>query len=154
MKVTDGTDAALSPYHVDRSKLFVMERFGGRLVVGSNIALDAEYALPVEGVILQWLSASNRTWASSDSEMPWANIDNLQDFLFNHEPPELPVELSPTQAAQLAEVVDYLRLRIRGLLNAVKLLLVWLPVILHKLFLNQHQSYLFAPQEKHPKPLY
>jgi len=29
----DGTDAALTPYHVDRSKLFVRERFGGKTLV-------------------------------------------------------------------------------------------------------------------------
>jgi hypothetical protein len=28
-----GTDAALAPYHVDRSKLFVRERFGGKLLL-------------------------------------------------------------------------------------------------------------------------
>ncbi len=29
---TNGTDASLTPYHVDRSKLFVRERFGGQLL--------------------------------------------------------------------------------------------------------------------------
>lgn len=43
VKVTNGgTDAALTHYHVDRSKLFIMERFGGKLVI-SDIGLDAEY---------------------------------------------------------------------------------------------------------------
>lgn len=28
-----GTDAALTPYHVDRSKLFIYERFGGKLLI-------------------------------------------------------------------------------------------------------------------------
>ncbi len=35
----DGTDAALTPYHVDRSKLFVLERFGGKKLTDD---LDAE----------------------------------------------------------------------------------------------------------------
>lgn len=34
-----GTDAALAPYHVDRSKLFVYERFGGQLL---NNYVDAD----------------------------------------------------------------------------------------------------------------
>lgn len=34
------TDMALAPFHVDRSKLFVRERFGGELLM--NIKLDAE----------------------------------------------------------------------------------------------------------------
>jgi hypothetical protein len=44
----------------------------------------------------------------------------LQDFLFNHEPPELPDDLTATQAAQLAELIDYMRLRLRGLVATVK----------------------------------
>jgi hypothetical protein len=36
----DGTDIALTPYHVDRGKLFVRERFGGKLLM--NIDIDAE----------------------------------------------------------------------------------------------------------------
>jgi len=37
-----GTDVALTPYHVDRSKLFVRERFGGKLLVGIDVDLDVE----------------------------------------------------------------------------------------------------------------
>ena len=35
-------------------------------------------------------------------------------------PPELPDELSPGQAAQLAEVLQYFNLRVRGLIQSVK----------------------------------
>ena len=38
-----GTDAALTPYHVDRSKLFVRERFGGNLLVDVNAEVIASY---------------------------------------------------------------------------------------------------------------
>jgi hypothetical protein len=37
-----GTDAALGPYHVDRSKLFVRERFGKRLLWDMESVIDAE----------------------------------------------------------------------------------------------------------------
>ena len=37
-----GTDVALTPYHVDRSKLFVKERFGQSLVQNMTTPLDAE----------------------------------------------------------------------------------------------------------------
>ncbi len=37
-----GTDAVLSPYHVDRSKLFVRERFGKGLLMGMVAKIDAE----------------------------------------------------------------------------------------------------------------
>jgi hypothetical protein len=36
------TDAALAPYHVDRSKLFVRERFGKQLLMGMAEKIDAE----------------------------------------------------------------------------------------------------------------
>ncbi len=37
-----GTDVALTPYHVDRSKRFVQERFGGNLIGRSEQILDAD----------------------------------------------------------------------------------------------------------------
>lgn len=38
-----GTDVALTHYHVDRSKLFVQERFGGKLLVKVDAELIASY---------------------------------------------------------------------------------------------------------------
>ncbi|MBK8780219.1 MAG: metal-dependent phosphohydrolase [Anaerolineales bacterium] len=38
----DGTDVALTPYHVNRSKMFVRERFGTGLLEGMTKHLDAE----------------------------------------------------------------------------------------------------------------
>ena len=38
-----GTDAALTPYHVDRSKLFVRERFGGKTLVDLDSEQVASY---------------------------------------------------------------------------------------------------------------
>lgn len=49
------------------------------------------------------------------------NVDadsDLQAKLFSLDPPELPSRLSPGQAAQLAEVFEYLHLRIRQMLRA------------------------------------
>ena len=37
-----GTDVALTPYHVDRSKLFVRERFGTSLQTEMPTEIDAE----------------------------------------------------------------------------------------------------------------
>ena len=39
----NGTDAALTPYHIDRSKLFVRERFGGNLLIKVNAEVIASY---------------------------------------------------------------------------------------------------------------
>jgi hypothetical protein len=38
-----GTDAALTPYHIDRSKLFIRERFGGTLLVDVDAEMIASY---------------------------------------------------------------------------------------------------------------
>ncbi len=38
-----GTDAALTPYHVDRSKLFILERFGGKLLMSADANEIASY---------------------------------------------------------------------------------------------------------------
>jgi hypothetical protein len=38
-----GTDAALTPYHIDRSKLFVRERFGSQMLTQVNADRIAEY---------------------------------------------------------------------------------------------------------------
>lgn len=38
-----GTDVALTPYHVDRSKLFIRERFGGTLFIDINAEVVASY---------------------------------------------------------------------------------------------------------------
>ena len=39
----DGTDVALTPYHVDRSKLFVRERFGGNVLVDLDAKLIGDF---------------------------------------------------------------------------------------------------------------
>lgn len=45
-----------------------------------------------------------------------ADADDLQARLFDLEPPELPARLSPGQAAQLSEVLEYLHIRLRELI--------------------------------------
>jgi len=47
--------------------------------------------------------------------------DDLQNTLYVLEPPELPQRLSPAQAAQLSELIEYLHIRIRELLASVKM---------------------------------
>ena len=55
-----------------------------------------------------------------DAEAPWKHNEDLQEALFSLEPPELPERLSPGQAAQLAELIEYLHIRLRHLLSSVK----------------------------------
>ena len=60
--------------------------------------------------------------SSSDSvsfDLNWQDEEDLQATIHVIEPPELPSRLSPAQAAQLSEIVEYLHVRIRYLLLSV-----------------------------------
>jgi pSer/pThr/pTyr-binding forkhead associated (FHA) protein len=57
--------------------------------------------------------------SSLDFELNWGDDSDLQATLHSLEPPELPDRLSPGQAAQLSELLEYLHIRIRRLLNSV-----------------------------------
>jgi pSer/pThr/pTyr-binding forkhead associated (FHA) protein len=56
----------------------------------------------------------------SDSDLDWENNPDLQSALQQIRAPELPDRLSPAQAAQFAEIVDYIHLRLRRLLATVE----------------------------------
>ncbi len=53
-------------------------------------------------------------------ELNWSQREELQSTMHLLEPPQLPERLSPGQAAQLSELLEYLHLRIRRLLQTVK----------------------------------
>ncbi len=59
--------------------------------------------------------------SSLDFELNWSDDPDVQSTLHTLLPPELPDRLSPGQAAQLAEILEYLHVRIRDLLNSVKI---------------------------------
>ena len=58
--------------------------------------------------------------ASLDFEINWSDNSDARATLHALLPPELPERLSPGQAAQLSELLEYLHIRIRGLLSGVK----------------------------------
>jgi pSer/pThr/pTyr-binding forkhead associated (FHA) protein len=59
--------------------------------------------------------------SSLDFELSWGASENLQSTLHIPAPPELPAGLSPGQAAQLSEILEFLHLRTRSLIRSVKL---------------------------------
>jgi pSer/pThr/pTyr-binding forkhead associated (FHA) protein len=59
--------------------------------------------------------------ASLDFELNFSDEPNAQKILHTLIPPDLPVSLSPGQAAQLAELLQYIHIRLRGLIQSVKL---------------------------------
>lgn len=56
-----------------------------------------------------------------DSELQWGDVPDARATLHTLLPPELPDGLSPGQAAQLSEMLQYFHLRIRGLTQSVKI---------------------------------
>lgn len=69
-------------------------------------------------------TASSPHVAESDSsvrfDLNWQDEEELQATIHVVEPPELPTGMSPAQAAQLSEMIEYLHQRIRHLLASVK----------------------------------
>jgi pSer/pThr/pTyr-binding forkhead associated (FHA) protein len=59
--------------------------------------------------------------ANLDFDLNLANNPDLQNTLYALKSPELPQRLSPSQAAQLSELIEYLHNRIRELLASVKI---------------------------------
>jgi pSer/pThr/pTyr-binding forkhead associated (FHA) protein len=57
---------------------------------------------------------------SLDFELQFRDEPDAQAILHTLAPPELPESLTPGQAAQLAEMLQYLSLRIRGLIDTVR----------------------------------
>ncbi len=53
-----------------------------------------------------------------DYELNWSDDTDLHATLHLLEPPELPERLSPAQAAQLSELLEYLHIRVRNVLHS------------------------------------
>lgn len=58
--------------------------------------------------------------SSLDFELNWSDDCDLQATIHALEPPELPERMTPGQAAQLAELLEFLHLRLRNLLSSVE----------------------------------
>ncbi len=57
---------------------------------------------------------------SLEFELNWSDEPDAQSVLHTLLPPELPASLGPGQAAQLAELLQYIHLRLRGLIQTVQ----------------------------------
>jgi pSer/pThr/pTyr-binding forkhead associated (FHA) protein len=58
--------------------------------------------------------------SSLDFELNWSEEADLQATIHALEPPELPERLTPGQAAQLAELLEFLHLRLRNFINSAR----------------------------------
>jgi pSer/pThr/pTyr-binding forkhead associated (FHA) protein len=92
--------------------------FGSReQIAGRLAALRGEMS---EGTVGDDDAARAAQAGSLDFELNWSADPDVQSTLHTLLPPDLPERLSPGQAAQLCELLDYLHIRVRDLLNSVK----------------------------------
>lgn len=94
--------------------------FGSREQIAARLARLRGEDIPMEGTIDEDEEEKIRQAVSLDFELHWQEDDDLQATLHVLEPPELPERLGPGQAAQLAELLEYLHIRVRRLLGSVK----------------------------------
>jgi hypothetical protein len=67
------------------------------------------------------LSGSSRSSSNKlDFELSWSQREEIQSTMHLLDPPQIPERLSPGQAAQLSELIEYLHLRVRRMLQTVK----------------------------------
>jgi hypothetical protein len=66
------------------------------------------------------LGSGSRGGSKLDFELSWSQREDVQSTMHLLDPPQLPERLSPGQAAQLSELLEYLHLRMRRLLQTVK----------------------------------
>ena len=59
--------------------------------------------------------------SSAEFDLNLDKTSDIQNTLYAVEPPDLPQRLSPAQAAQLSEMIEYLHIRVRELLSSVKI---------------------------------
>lgn len=110
-------------------------RFGDIIMVGRSVVLYGskdEIAGRLEelrtngfssstGAKLDEMSQKAASLPSSEFESQWQASENLRGTLHIPVPPEIPDGLGPAQAAQLSELLEYLHLRCRSLVQGVKI---------------------------------
>jgi len=93
--------------------------FGSREQIAERLARLREIENNGDPTISPPPKALGKNVSSFDFELNWQEGNDLQATLHTLEPPDLPDRLSPGQAAQLAEVLEYLHIRLRSLLSSV-----------------------------------
>jgi hypothetical protein len=92
--------------------------FGSReQIAGRLAALRGE----LSGTIGSEEQAQSAQAASLDFELNWSADPDVQSTLHTLHPPDLPERMSPGQAAQLCELLEYLHMRVRDLLASVSI---------------------------------
>lgn len=93
------------------------------LLYGSPEEIDGRFAtrrdqpMPISESDSRDVEADSKGSVSYDVD--WQDNEDLQATIHILEPPDLPNRLSPAQAAQLSELLEYLHIRLRHLIHTV-----------------------------------
>ncbi len=90
--------------------------FGSREEIAARLAQMREQNAEAEKTIDPQLLERLQKQSALDFELNWGDDSNMQATLHSLVPPELPDRLSPGQAAQLSELLEYIHLRLRNLI--------------------------------------
>jgi pSer/pThr/pTyr-binding forkhead associated (FHA) protein len=101
---------------VGRSVLVV----GSRDEIAQRLASMRAGDLKGTGTISPEFAGASPRSGSLDYELNWNENPDNQTTFYALVPPDLPERLSPGQAAQLSELIEYLHVRLRDLLASVK----------------------------------
>jgi hypothetical protein len=93
--------------------------FGSREQIASRLAALRGEMSPLSGTIGHEDPQRSVAAGSLDFELNWSADPDIQSTLHVLAAPDLPERLSPGQAAQLCELLEYLHIRLRDLLNSV-----------------------------------
>jgi hypothetical protein len=92
--------------------------FGSREQIAGRLA-ELRGELSSSGTIGHEDQLRSPLAGSLDFELNWSADPDVQSTLHTLHAPELPERMSPGQAAQLCELLEYLHIRIRDMLNSV-----------------------------------
>ena len=95
--------------------------FGSREEIAGRLSDMRRNNLAAKGTVDPAKLGELARSSSSDFDLNLCDETDLQATIHNLEPPELPDRLTPGQAAQLAELFEYVHIRVRNLLNSVKM---------------------------------
>ena len=95
--------------------------FGTRDEIAARLAALRGEDRPLETFLEEDDARALADKVSLDFELNWNEDEDMQSTLHILEQPELPGRLDPVQAAQLSELIEYLHIRMRGLLNSVNM---------------------------------
>ncbi|MFO7907712.1 MAG: FHA domain-containing protein [Pirellulaceae bacterium] len=91
--------------------------YGSRDEIAERLARMRSNENGVEGTLDPETYERLQHGSALDYELNWGDDSNMQATLHGLKPPELPERLSPGQAAQLAELLEYIHIRLRNLIS-------------------------------------